>query len=213
MTWKFLYFHDLKCVWKIILKHELRFYALLRKQNYWYPIKSYIAQTQHKILYMSNYFTVPTNRSTVIPKLYILHNLFFVKASMLLFSVGYSLYSDWLWAGRPRGRSSSSGRIKRLSSPYRPGRLWGPTSLTSNGYQGFLSGVKWPRHEADHPIQLVSRSRIRGSIHPLSYTSSRSSALLSTGTTLSYHSLAKHFYRPIAFTVLWGKGFWERDLD
>jgi hypothetical protein len=38
-----------------------------------------------------------------------------------------------------------------LTSPSRPGRLWGPYSLLSNGYQRrFPQGVKWPGREADH---------------------------------------------------------------
>jgi hypothetical protein len=38
-----------------------------------------------------------------------------------------------------------------FSSPRRPGRLWGPPNLLSNGYRGALSpGVKRPGREADH---------------------------------------------------------------
>jgi hypothetical protein len=48
---------------------------------------------------------------------------------------------------RDGGPNSSRGSIpgggKRLSSPQRPDRLWGPLSLLSNGYRGTLSlGVK-----------------------------------------------------------------------
>jgi hypothetical protein len=50
-----------------------------------------------------------------------------------------------------------------LSSPRRPDRLWGPPSFLCNGYRGALSpGVKLTIH-----LQLVPRSRKRGSIHPL----------------------------------------------
>jgi hypothetical protein len=56
-----------------------------------------------------------------------------------------SRYSDWLRAWRHRGRSSSPGRVKFLSFPYRPDRLWGPPNLLPNGYKVELSaGVKRP---------------------------------------------------------------------
>jgi hypothetical protein len=56
-----------------------------------------------------------------------------------------------------------------LSSRRRPGWFWGPPSLLPNGYRGlFLRGVKWPGREADHSPPRVPRSRIIGSIHPLS---------------------------------------------
>jgi hypothetical protein len=47
----------------------------------------------------------------------------------------------WIIGGSSPGR----GWIL-FSSPSRPDRLWGPTSLLSNGYQG----VKWLGYEADH---------------------------------------------------------------
>jgi hypothetical protein len=59
-----------------------------------------------------------------------------------------------------------------LSSPRLPGRFWGPPSLLSNRYRAFYPrrwsgrGVKLTTHE------LVPRSRILGSIHPLPTTSS-----------------------------------------
>jgi hypothetical protein len=64
---------------------------------------------------------------------------------------GYrSRYSDCLRAGRSRGRSSSPGRVRIFSSPYRPDRLLGPPSLLTNGYRGLFPGVKGQGHEADH---------------------------------------------------------------
>jgi hypothetical protein len=36
-----------------------------------------------------------------------------------------------------------------FSSPSRPGRLWGPPNLLSNGYQGSFVGGDRPEHEAD----------------------------------------------------------------
>jgi hypothetical protein len=49
-----------------------------------------------------------------------------------------SRYSDWLRAGRPRGRSSSPGSVKIFSSPRHPDRLWGSPNLLSNGYRGLF---------------------------------------------------------------------------
>jgi hypothetical protein len=45
-----------------------------------------------------------------------------------------SQYSDWLRAGRWRGRSLSTGRVKISTSPYRPDQLWDPPNLLYNGY-------------------------------------------------------------------------------
>jgi hypothetical protein len=65
---------------------------------------------------------------------------------------GYrSRYSDWLWAARPRGRSSSPDRVKNFlfSTSSRPA-LWF-TQLTIQWVSGALySGVKRPGREADH---------------------------------------------------------------
>jgi hypothetical protein len=73
-----------------------------------------------------------------------------------------------------------------FTSPNRPDRLRGPPNLLSNGYRWVLSpglngrGVKLTTH-----LQLVSKSRKCGSIHPLSI---RLHGVvlnyLSTGTTL-----------------------------
>jgi hypothetical protein len=70
-----------------------------------------------------------------------------------------------------RSRDSRQGQeIFFLSSPQRPDRLWGQPSR----YHGlFLRGVKLTIY-----IQLMPRSRIRGSIHPLPHTSSWRSAYL-----------------------------------
>jgi hypothetical protein len=47
---------------------------------------------------------------------------------------------------------SIPGRDKRfLYSAKRLNRFWGPQSLIFNGYRGFLSGVKRPGPEFDHP--------------------------------------------------------------
>jgi hypothetical protein len=62
-----------------------------------------------------------------------------------------SLYSDWLRAGGPWGRSSSpsSGKIFLLSTSSRP--VLGPTQLPIQWVPRALSpGVKWPGREADH---------------------------------------------------------------
>jgi hypothetical protein len=53
--------------------------------------------------------------------------------------------SDWLRAAWRRGRSSSSGSVRILSSQRRPDRLWGLLNLLSNGYRGlFLRVLRFP---------------------------------------------------------------------
>jgi hypothetical protein len=52
-------------------------------------------------------------------------------------------------------------------SPRRPDRLWGPPSLLSNGCGGSFSGGEAAGVKLATHLQLASRSRIRGSIHPL----------------------------------------------
>jgi hypothetical protein len=62
-----------------------------------------------------------------------------------------SRYSDWLRAGRQRGRSSKPGRAKNflfctsfilVLGPTQPAIKWVPEALSL--------GVKWPGREADH---------------------------------------------------------------
>jgi hypothetical protein len=62
------------------------------------------------------------------------------------FSSCRSRNSDWLRAGRPRGRSSSPGRVKNcpFSSSSRP--ALGPTQPPIR----WVPGVNRPRREADH---------------------------------------------------------------
>jgi hypothetical protein len=70
-------------------------------------------------------------------------------------------YSDWLWAGWPRGQSLSPGKGKIFSSPHHLDWFWGPPSLLSNGYWGFFFqeqsswGIKLTTH-----LQLVQRSKL-----------------------------------------------------
>jgi hypothetical protein len=62
-----------------------------------------------------------------------------------------SRYRDWLRAGRPRGRSSSPGRVKnfRFSMSSRP--ALGSTQPHLQRVPGALSpGIKRPEREADH---------------------------------------------------------------
>jgi hypothetical protein len=65
-----------------------------------------------------------------------------------------SRYSDWLRAGRPRGRRSSPGRVKNFlfSTSSRPDL--GPTQLPIQWVPRALSpGVKRPGSEANHPLR------------------------------------------------------------
>jgi hypothetical protein len=62
-----------------------------------------------------------------------------------------SRYSDWLRAGKPRGRSSSPGGGKDFlfSMPFRP--ALGPTQHPIQWVPGaFSPGVERPGREADH---------------------------------------------------------------
>jgi hypothetical protein len=71
---------------------------------------------------------------------------------------GYrSRYSDWVRAGRPRGRSSSPGRGKifLFFTPSRP--VPGPTQPPIQCIPRALSsGVKRPGSEADHSPQTIA---------------------------------------------------------
>jgi hypothetical protein len=62
-----------------------------------------------------------------------------------------SRYSDWLTAGRPRGRSSSTGRVKNVLFSTSSRSALGPTQPPVQWVQGALStGVKRQEREADH---------------------------------------------------------------
>jgi hypothetical protein len=64
-----------------------------------------------------------------------------------------SWYSDWLRVGRPRGRSSSPGRVKNFlfSTSSRP--ALGSTQPPIQWVPGALSlGVKRPGREANHSL-------------------------------------------------------------
>jgi hypothetical protein len=78
-----------------------------------------------------------------------LHDPVFWNQSYLFYYTNQ--YCDWLLAGRPRGRSSSPGRVKNFlfSKSYRPALgstqppiQWVPRALSP--------GVKRPYREADH---------------------------------------------------------------
>jgi hypothetical protein len=80
----------------------------------------------------------------------------------------HSRYSDWLWAGWPRGQSSNPGRFKNFlfSTSCRP--ALGPLSLLSNGnWVLFLWGLNGRGMKLTTHLQLVPRLGKCGSIHPL----------------------------------------------
>jgi hypothetical protein len=88
-----------------------------------------------------------------------------------------SRYSDWLRVGRPRGRTSSPGRIKKFlfSKSSRP--ALGSTQPPIQLAPGVLSpGEKRPGREADHTPPARAESRKCGSIRPLPHTPSWRSA-------------------------------------
>jgi hypothetical protein len=90
-----------------------------------------------------------------------------------------SRYSDCLQAERPRGRSSSPDRGKFFLFSVLSRRVLTPTQPPMHQLQKTLPpGLKRPRCEADVNYQLVSKSRIRGPIHPHPHTSSCCSAEL-----------------------------------
>jgi hypothetical protein len=77
-------------------------------------------------------------------------------------------YSDWLRAERPRGRSSSPGRVKNLLlstssrlalGPTQPPIQWVPEALSPE--------VKRPGRKTDHSLPTSAEIKKCGSIHPL----------------------------------------------
>jgi hypothetical protein len=102
-----------------------------------------------------------TNRSWPLPSLFlpIHYSLTMSRDSAVGIATGYGLDDREVGVRVPVG-----SRI--LSSPRRPDQLWEPTRLLSNGYWWLFPwgwsgrGVKLTTH-----LQLVPRSRKRGSIH------------------------------------------------
>jgi hypothetical protein len=102
----------------------------------------------------------------------------------ILFSTVYggtSRYSDWLRAGRRRGRSSSSGKVKNFlfSTLSRP--ALGSTQPSNQlGTECSFAGGKaagawrWPLTS-----NWVPRSRKRGTVHPICHTPSWRKCLIS----------------------------------
>jgi hypothetical protein len=96
-------------------------------------------------------FSVPFAFSSFRSSSYFLFHCFFIiffrpffsLFSCFLYSVrgGYlSRSSDWLWAGRPRGQSSSPARVKNFLFSTLSRLAFGPPP----------QGAKRPEHEADH---------------------------------------------------------------
>jgi hypothetical protein len=67
-----------------------------------------------------------------------------------------SRYSDWLWAGRPRGQSSSPGSVKNISFSTSSRPALGPTQRPIQ----WVLRVKRPGLEADHSLPTSSEVKI-----------------------------------------------------
>jgi hypothetical protein len=79
-----------------------------------------------------------------------------------------SRYSDWLRAGRPKGRGSSPGRIKNFLFSTSSSVALGPTQPPIQWVPGALSArVKWPWREADHsaPTSAEVKKNVNLYIH------------------------------------------------
>jgi hypothetical protein len=84
--------------------------------------------------------------------------------------------THWLWSGRPRGQSSSPGRVNNCLFSTSSIPILGPIQSPIQWLPGALSlGVKRPVHEADH-LRLMPTSRKYVFIHPLPSTPSGRSA-------------------------------------
>jgi hypothetical protein len=89
-----------------------------------------------------------------------------------------------------------------FSSPDRPGRLWGPPKLLSNGYRGLFSrglsgrGVKLTTH-----LQLVPRSRKCESTHPLLGQLYLLPSLFYLGTCCMFSIFLTVYFIPFSFTA------------
>jgi hypothetical protein len=81
-----------------------------------------------------------------------------------------SRYSDWLRAGRQRGRSSSPGGVKNLHFAMSSRSTLGSNSMDTGGSFS-AGGVKLTTH-----LQIVPRSIKLGFIHPLPHTPASRSA-------------------------------------
>jgi hypothetical protein len=109
-----------------------------------------------------------------------------------------SRYSDWLRAGRPRGRSSSPGRVKNFHFSISSRPALGPTQPPIQWVPGAVSpGVKRQRREAEHsplcvfcfPIQIRSSTWLNNFRAPLNRHPYR----------INHHQLhGVSFFRPVS---------------
>jgi hypothetical protein len=93
-------------------------------------------------------------------------NIIIVSISLLYTATGYGVDAQGV-----RVRVSVGARV--FSSLRCPGLFWIPPTLLADGYRGYNAWVMKPMNH----LQLVLRSRIGGSIHPLPHTSSWRNAL------------------------------------
>jgi hypothetical protein len=80
---------------------------------------------------------------------------------------------DKLRAGLPR---FDSGSASSFYSSQCPDRLWGPSSLLSNGYRSSIPGINRPGREADRSSPSSPEVNESGAIPPLPHMFSRHSA-------------------------------------
>jgi hypothetical protein len=102
-----------------------------------------------------------------------------------------SKYSDWLRAGRPRGRSSSPGRVKNFlfSTSSKPA-LESTQPRVQWVQEAISPGVKRPGREDDHSPPTSAGSRRRGSIDALNRVQRKAAEFANNADQTGWEALA-----------------------